>query len=126
MDLIQLSSIIEQSRDELEHSAKDVAVMFVDLADSTMCKEQLGIHWGLDKILKFIRDTTTIINAVGEDFKKTNATTEYTVCKYIGDEIMAYFSGTEAATVAIRTAVLIQQFFWKKSEGTKLSDVAKF
>jgi len=126
MDLMQLSRIIEQSRNELEQSDKDVAIMFIDLADSTACKEQLGITFGLDKILNFIRDATKIINAVGEDFKKNNASTEYTVCKYIGDEIMVYFSGTDAATVAIRTSILIQRFFWKKSEGPKLQEIVKF
>ena len=47
MDLIELSRIVERSWQELEKSSKDVTIVFIDLADSTACKEQLGIETGL-------------------------------------------------------------------------------
>ena len=125
MDLIELSRIIERSWQELEKSSKDVAIVFIDLADSTACKEQLGIEMGLQKIVNFTLAVTRIIKEKAGEEESKKSIDGHVICKYIGDEVMAYFYGQDSAEVAIRTALLVQQFFESKNKGYRL-EVAKF
>jgi len=109
--LISVLKKLEKARKEITGLIDNATVIFVDMTESTTYKDERGIELGVEKVIKFNLDVTKIIKENGEKYKKNGGLDEYGICKYIGDEVMAYFKGKNSSKVAIEIAIDIQRYF---------------
>ncbi len=89
--LISVLRKLEHAKEELRGLIERAAIIFIDMTESTTYKDERGIELGVEKTIKFNLDVTRIINEKGEKFRKMGEIENYEICKYIGDEVMAYF-----------------------------------
>lgn len=112
MPLIDIIQRMQNARfKELPSLIEKIAVMFIDLAGSTDYKDKKGIEQGTEKVIIFNLDVTEIVNRATEEYKKKEKIERGEICKYIGDEVMAYFVGRNSAKVAMEIAINIQKHF---------------
>ncbi|ODS35664.1 MAG: hypothetical protein A7316_03500 [Candidatus Altiarchaeales archaeon WOR_SM1_86-2] len=109
--LISVLEKLKQVRKEIEGLIDSATVIFIDMTESTTYKDERGIAVGVEKVIKFNLDVTKIIKRKGEKYKQKGEIKEYEICKYIGDEVMAYFKGKNSSKVAIEIAIDIQKYF---------------
>ncbi|MBU1628403.1 adenylate/guanylate cyclase domain-containing protein [bacterium] len=115
-DVKALRKHIEQ-KSKFEQLAQNLkilkVVMFVDMVGSTDYKDRHSLFDGLYKVMLHNNIATKIIESKDFDGK---------VIKYIGDEVMACFSGdSKGATNAIKAGISIQQEL-KKGNKEKVRD----
>jgi class 3 adenylate cyclase len=120
MSLISYLEEIEQIKNKIDEESKEAAIIFIDMTGSTTYKDKRGIRSGVAKVIKFNLDVTKIIKEKGEESKQKGEIEEYQICKYIGDEVMAYFIGESSSKVAVEIAVGIENHF--KDVNSEISD----
>lgn len=101
-------SKIREINEEMEKNARDVALIFVDLVNSTDLKEQIGNNRGVVQVICFNSIITDIILKKGEEYKQEKEIEDCAICKYNGDEVIAYLIGNNSAKVALEMAKQIQ------------------
>lgn len=111
MSLMSVFEKLKQGRRELKGFIEKAAVIFIDMTGSTTYKDERGNESGVLKVVYFNLDVTMIIKEKGEEFKQKGEIEEYEICKYIGDEVMAYFKGKSSSKVAVEIAVGIENHF---------------
>ena len=117
--LMDVLERLKQVREEIRALIERTAVIFIDMAESTTYKDERGIELGVEKVIGFNLDVTNIINEKGEEFKRKGEIEKYEICKYIGDETMAYFKGKNSSKAAIEVAVEIETHFKEVNSGIK-------
>ncbi len=106
-------------------SVTEVAIVFIDLKDSTPAKDDLGPGWGIDKVVDFVIDVADIAKKKKRDFAREHPPVKVVIAKYIGDAVMLYVRGDRARHAAVEIAVAIQRHFEDRSSVPRL-DIAKF
>lgn len=101
----------------LNSQIKEASIIFVDLTGSTEYKSNKGILLGIEKVINFNLDVSKIIIEGGKKSKKNGEIEDFEICKYIGDEVMAYFKGPNCAKTAAEIAIRIQKHFEKTNVG---------
>lgn len=120
MSLISEVEKLEQIKKDINGLIERAAIIFIDMTGSTTYKDERGIASGVGKVIKFNLDVTKIIKEKGEEFKQKGEIEEYEICKYIGDEVMAYFKGKDSSKVAVEIAIDIENHF--KDVNSEISD----
>lgn len=100
---------IFDAEEELKEKKTQVSIAFIDMVGSTAYKDQKGIEAGLKHVVHHNVAVTKVIRELGRKYKTQGQIADFRVCKYIGDEVMAYFMGKKAAKTAIETAIAIQR-----------------
>ena len=120
MSLMSVLEKLKQVKSELVGLIETPAIIFIDMAGSTTYKDERGIAAGVEKVVNFNLDVTNIIKEKGEECKRNSEIEEYEICKYICDEVMAYFKGKSSSKVAVEIAIGIENHF--KDVNSKISD----
>ena len=91
---LELLKAIEAGRRELGRNRRFVAVLFADLCNSTSYKIDRG---DVDGLIKTNAHNTIVGDAVNRN--------QGTIIKYIGDEVMATFSGDAAIANVVDASI---------------------
>lgn len=111
MSLIDIVQSIKEKREEILSLIEQVAIIFIDMSGSADYKDKKGLEQGVIKTIIFNLDVTKIIKEKGEEYKRNGEIEGYEICKYIGDEVMAYFKGKQSSKAAIEIAISIEKHF---------------
>lgn len=110
-DVSELYKQSDKLTELIEKEGELVTIIFIDLTGSTAYKDKKGLIPGVGKVLYFNQKVSEIINRLGKKHLKEKRIQSFSICKYIGDEVMAYFKGDNSSIVALQIAQEIELFF---------------
>lgn len=120
MSLIDIVQRIKEARGALPSLTEKVVIIFIDMTGSTDYKDKKGVEEGIVKTIIFNLNVTEVIKKKGEEYKRNGEIEGYEICKYIGDEVMAYIKGKNSSKAATEIAINIQNYF--EAYNAKLKD----
>lgn len=115
--------IIAQKEKELRGKKTTVVILFVDMSGSTAYKDEKGSEKGLFHTVQHNLMISDVINKITKSAKNSGRISEGEICKYIGDEVMAYLKGKDAAQVATEISIKIQKNI--KKINLKIIDISE-
>jgi len=107
-DLLAAVDELRGLQEELLTQLETAAVMYADLAESTRYKEERGHIRGIAKNIQFNTMVSETLTDRAAELAEDGLIDEWDVVKYMGDEVMAYFTGEEPSRAAVDVAKEIQ------------------
>ena len=96
--------ILKENEEKTRRHTKKVSIMFVDMAQSALIKEEKGISRGIQKTILHNTIVSKVIIKKGKLEKKKGLLEEVKIHRFIGDAVMAYFVGKNASQISVETA----------------------
>ncbi|MEX2247435.1 MAG: HAD-IA family hydrolase [Dehalococcoidia bacterium] len=116
---------IDKAWERVNRRHRNVAIMFVDMAQSTDYKVERGMDLGVKKVVTFNRRVAEVFEARAASFVRKRSLTAFGLCKYLGDGVLAYVEGPSAAKDAVQIGADIQRHLHQVNEGI-VSQIDKY